>query len=276
VFRGLLAHVAMRVEDVAALAAFYEEILGLVKQETLPDGRVRLGWGTGHHAVELVPGSPGFDHFAFEIPDRGELDALAQRVDADWEECDGDHPRAAVTRDPDGHRIEFLGRVDRSGERITDSRRRPVRIQHLTLGSPQRAAMVAFYSEVVGFRVSDHMGDVFTWLRSDSAHHTLGIVAAGEPGLDHYSYDLTCWDDFKFWCDELASRGVQIGWGPGRHGPGNNLFVIFEDTAGHRVELSAEMERFWDDRSEQQPRRWEPRPETVNLWGPTPAWRELG
>jgi catechol 2,3-dioxygenase len=35
--------------------------------------------------------------------------------------------------------------------------------------------------------------------------------------------------------------------GPGRHGPGNNLFVFFDDPSGNHIELSAEMERFHDD-----------------------------
>jgi catechol-2,3-dioxygenase len=269
-FWGHLAHLALRVKDVEALARYYETAIGLTRHETLTDGRVRLGWGIGHHALELVPGAMGLDHFAFEVPDESELQALATRLAGSWEND------AFVTSDPDGNRVLFMGRLDRSGERTADSGRRPVRVQHITLGSPQRGAMVDFYAERVGFRVSDHMGDEFTWLRSDNEHHSLAVVNSAEPGLDHYSYDVNCWADFKTWCDELATKGQQISWGPGRHGPGNNLFVIFLDPAGHRVELSAEMERYRDDRSQQEPRRWEPKPETVNLWGPTPTWRQVG
>jgi catechol 2,3-dioxygenase-like lactoylglutathione lyase family enzyme len=119
------------------------------------------------------------------------------------------------------------------------------------------------------------VGEIFTWLRSDHEHHSLAVVGSEHAGLDHYSFDVNCWDDLKTWCDELATKGQLIGWGPGRHGPGNNLFVIFTDPAGHRVELSAEMERYWDDRADQEPRRWQPKPETVNLWGPVPSWRKV-
>ena len=67
---------------------------------------------------------------------------------------------------------------------------------------------------------------------------------------------------------------VPVQWGPGRHGPGNNLFVFFDDPAGHHIELSAEMEKFYDDRVAYVPRRWTPAPQTVNLWGgQTPQWR---
>lgn len=275
-FRAHLSHVSLAVPDPEATAEWYERVVGLVRQEVVDD-RLRLGWGVGHHALELIQGDGSLDHFAFEVPDRNELAALADRVgqSGSWQDGAGDHPRALVVNDPDGHRAEFHERVDRSGERAADAGRRPVRVQHVTLGSPRRAELVEFYVGVVGFRISDHMGDVFTWLRSDDEHHSLAIVSAAEPGLDHYSYDVNCWNDFKTWCDALAAQRVQVAWGPGRHGPGNNLFIIFPDLDGVRVELSAEMERYWDDRSSQEPRRWEPRAETVNLWGPTPSWRDV-
>jgi len=66
-----------------------------------------------------------------------------------------------------------------------------------------------------------------------------------------------------------------VAWGPGRHGPGNNLFVFFDDPAGNHIELSAEMEKFHDDRVTYVPRRWEPIPNSVNLWGgQLPTWRK--
>jgi catechol 2,3-dioxygenase len=48
---------------------------------------------------------------------------------------------------------------------------------------------------------------------------------------------------------------------------------MFDDPAGVHIELSCEMERFWDERASYEPRRWEPGPLTINLWGPAPAWR---
>jgi hypothetical protein len=101
------------------------------------------------------------------------------------------------------------------------------------------------------------------------------VVNVGHGGdIDHYSYDLAEWADFKAWCDRLTDEDVDVTWGPGRHGPGNNLFVFFDDPAGNHVELSAEMERFHDDRVTYVPRRWQPIPNTVNLWGGQLAsWR---
>jgi catechol 2,3-dioxygenase len=275
--RAALSHVSLAVDDPETAAAFYARTLGLAVGERLADGRIRLGWGAGFHALELARGA-GLDHFGLELPDEGALAALEARLQAHGvptvrEEVAGDHLAVLAFRDPDGHRIEAHGPIDRSGEHAADPGRRPVRIHHVTLASPAIGQQVAFYETVLGFRVSDLMGDVFAWLRCNQEHHTVAVVEADDAGLDHYAYEIDSWAGMKTWCDELVAHDVPLTWGPGRHGPGNNLFVMFDDPAGNHVELSCEMERYWDDTAQYEPRRWSPGPRTINLWGPAPAWR---
>lgn len=273
-----LSHLALGVAAPGAVAAFYERVVGLSIDERLPGDVVRLGWGQGFHALELRPGT-GIHHVGLALPDAGAIERLAGRlrgrdVAVDELPAGDGHPEGITFRDPDGNTIEAHGPVDRSGEHNADPGRRPVRIHHVTFATPDVAAMVAFYESALGFRVSDRMGDVFVWMRCNREHHTIAVVQAPEAGLDHYAYELDSWGDLKTWCDELAVRDVPITWGPGRHGPGNNLFVMFDDAAGHRVELCCEMERYWDDVAEYVPRRWAPGAKTINLWGPAPAWRD--
>jgi catechol 2,3-dioxygenase len=52
-------------------------------------------------------------------------------------------------------------------------------------------------------------------------------------------------------------------WGPGRHGPGNNLFIFIEDPDGNWIEVSAELEII-HDRSLHE---WPHEERTLNLWG---------
>ncbi|GAA4782950.1 VOC family protein [Actinomycetospora chlora] len=284
--RTSTSHLGLRVPDVAAAAEFYGRVLGLRPHGTLPEGGARLGWGSGHHVLDLRPGKPGVDHVAFEVRDEGGLVALRKRLGEagapvaglDPDELDEALPGTSglVTTDPDGLAVRFHGPVHRAGEHGADTGRRPVKYQHVTLATDDVPRKVAFYTDVCGFRISDQLADGrFVWLRSDRDHHTLAVVASGsESGLDHYSYDLAEWEDFKTWCDRLTEEGVPVSWGPGRHGPGNNLFVFFDDPAGHHIELSAEMEKFHDDRVVYTPRRWEPVPSSVNLWGGQLAtWR---
>ncbi|MBO0682189.1 MAG: VOC family protein [Candidatus Dormibacteraeota bacterium] len=276
-----LSHLGFRTPDVAEMSLFYREIVGLQLEEEEADGRVRLGWGTGHHVLELIPGRAAFDHLAFEVRDPGGAEACAERlagsgVQVSWRPAEGSHPAVASVRDPEGNLVELHGPVDRSGEYSGDTGRRPQRVQHVTLATRAMHQVVDFYL-ALGFRMSDRLeDDSFIWLRSDQMHHSLAaVVARAEGALDHYSFDVGGWGDFKAWCDRLGASRVPICWGPARHGPGNNLFVMFADPDGNRVELSAELEMFWDDIAEYRPRVWKNDPWTVNLWGGTgPDWRE--
>jgi len=276
--RASLSHVGLRVADPEGMAAYYTRVAGLVREPHDRGDAIRLGWGNGFHALELTRGD-GFGHYGLELESAAAVEALADRlaahgVDSARESHAGEHPPVLAFADADGHRIEAHGPVDRSGEHAADPGRRPVRVHHVTLASPCVADQVDFYERVLGFRVSDRMGDVFTWMRCNQEHHTVAVVAADEPALDHYAYEIGGWADLKTWCDELAAHEVEVTWGPGRHGPGNNLFIMFDDPAGNRVELSCEMERYWDEAAEYAPRRWEPGAKTINLWGPAPRWRD--
>jgi catechol 2,3-dioxygenase-like lactoylglutathione lyase family enzyme len=274
-----LSHVALRSGDVPGMVEFYEDVLGLRVHEQLAGGGSRLGWGTGHHVLDLLPGEPGLDHYGLEVRDPGGPEALAARLEAlggrpERRAAAGAHPAAVACRDPDGNLVEVHGRVDRSGEHAADSGRRPVRVQHITLATRGLDEMVAFYTGL-GFQVADRMEGTFTWLRCDSLHHTVAVVLSrGTGALDHYSYDVQSWDDFKTWCDRLGSARVPVCWGPARHGPGNNLFIMFQDPDGNRIELSAEMEQFWDRTATYEPRQWRNDPWTINVWGGVgPEWR---
>lgn len=275
--RTSLSHVALRTPEVERAARFYERVMGMVSgPHPDADGAVLLGWGAGHHVLELLPGPVALDHVAFEVLDDGGHEALGERLRAagiDVREV-GDTLASIEVRDPDGNAVRFHSAVSRVGEFTADTGRRPIRVQHATMATAQMDAMVDFYV-ALGLRVTDRMGEVFTWLRSTVEHHSVGVVLIPDrDGLDHHSYDLAGWEDFKTWADRLTDIGVPVKWGPGRHGPGNNLYLFFDDPDGNRIELSAEMERFFDDRAEYEPRRWVADPSTINLWGgQLPGWR---
>jgi catechol-2,3-dioxygenase len=282
-----VSHLGLRVSDVPSAAVFYGSVLGLVQQGDLPGGGARLGWGAGHHVLDLLPGDAGLDHFGFEVRDEGGLDGIRERLEAaghtveDLDPSYLDHSvgagRGFCVVNPDGTPVHFHEQVWRQGEGVADAGRRPVKFQHTTVGTADVQPMVDFFVNTIGFRISDQLEDGrFCWLRSDKDHHSLAVVNVDRRGvLDHYSYDLSEWEDFKSWCDRLTELDVKVQWGPGRHGPGNNLFVFFDDPAGNHIELSAEMEKFYDESVIYETRRWLPVPASVNLWGgQTPTWRK--
>ena len=103
-----------------------------------------------------------------------------------------------------------------------------------------------------------------TFLRSDPEHHSLACFRAPEVRPDHQCYEPTCWNDIRDWADHMGTQRVKLWWGPGRHGPGNNLFFMVEDPDGHKVEWSAELEVMPRDMA---PRAWKHEERTLNYWG---------
>lgn len=284
--RTSVSHIGFSVPDPSIAADFYVRVLGMVVHEELPDGGLRLGWGGGHHVIDLIEGEKGLHHYGFEVRDVDGIDGLAKRLidsghtisslDAGYIDSAIGTAVGVVVPDPHGTPVHFHSPVQRHGESTADTKRRPIKYQHITLATDDVESLTAFFVNVIGFRISDQLDDGrFAWLRSDRDHHTLAVVDVGHGGdIDHFSFDLAEWADFKTWCDRLTDEDVDVTWGPGRHGPGNNLFVFFDDTDGNHIELSAEMEKFHDDRVTYVPRRWRPIPNTVNLWGGQLAsWR---
>lgn len=204
--------------------------------EPCPQG-ARLGWGAGHHVIDLVPGPAGLLHYGFEVRDADGVEGIRERLTSAGLVVTDLRPPTSTLRsatpwgsasttgicvhDPDGTDVHFHSAVQRQGENTADTTRRPAKFQHTALATADLAAMVDFFVGVVGFRISDQLADGrFCWLRSSKDHHTLAVVDTGVTGeLDHYSYDLSEWDDFKAWCDRLTELDVDVEWDRAVTGP---------------------------------------------------------
>ena len=166
-------------------------------------------------------------------------------------------------RDPDGNLILFgLGQQETQRPGL----RGP--LQHLTIATKDPVAIELFYAGKLGFLPSDRVaardGTINTaFLRSNHEHHTLACFRHARQGMDHHSYEAGDWSVIKDWCDRMGDRHVPIMWGPGRHGPGNNIFIFVEDPDGNWIEISAELEVIYDRPVKQ----WAHEPRTLNSWG---------
>lgn len=65
--------------------------------------------------------------------------------------------------------------------------------------------------------------------------------APGRPGMEHFSYELGSLAEIEDAARYLQDRGVEIVRGIGKHGPGENLFLVFKDPDGSYCEFYAEM-----------------------------------
>lgn len=141
-------------------------------------------------------------------------------------------------------------------------------LQHLTFASKDVERFQKFYQRKLGFQVTDRVikstGELATcFTTSNHEHHTIACFKSSKNGMDHHSYEAGEWNNIKTWCDHFAQNNVKLMWGPGRHGPGNNLFVFIEDIDGNWIEISAELETVIG----RPPKNWPQEERTLNLWG---------
>ncbi len=149
------------------------------------------------------------------------------------------------------------------------------RIQHVVVATEDLPGLVNFYQNQLGFVVSDNVYDgdpssaevTACFLRSDPEHHSFAAFKAPNARPDHVCFEANNWNDIRDWADHLSKLHIKLWWGPGRHGPGNNLFFMIEDPEGYKLEVSAELEHLEQDVPA---RSWTHEERTLNLWGS--AW----
>ena len=174
-------------------------------------------------------------------------------------------PGSFSVKDPDDNVICF-GVLEENNISITKGKYGP--LQHLTFASENVEAFQNFYEKKLGFEVTDRVvkknGELATcFTTSNHQHHTIACFKSALKGIDHHSYEVGDWHYIKNWCDHFASNNIKLMWGPGRHGPGNNLFVFIEDLDGNWIEISAELETVHG----RPVKNWPQEEKTLNLWG---------
>lgn len=270
-----IRYVGYGVEDFAAERAFYADSWGLIEVEATSD----IAWfkthgDPEHHVVRLHKAAVNHvEVIALAAEARADVDILYQRVAASG--CRIVHmPRDLGAGgggygfrffSPDGLPFEISSDVARAGARdLARWEGVPVRISHIVLHSPDHHSLVKWFCDVLGFRVSDWLGDFMGFLRCNSAHHRIAVLP-GPPCLNHVAYDMLGIDDMMRGANRLRKRGTEIRWGPGRHTAGNNMFSYFVTPNGFAVEYTSELDEV--DFETHQPVVHEPAPQVMDQWG---------
>ncbi len=115
-----LDHVAIRVRDLKASIAWYEQVLGLKKYQLAKWGDYPIFMLSGETGIALFPAyqdepivpntkNVKIDHFAFQVT-RKNFDKAKKRYDyLEMEYTISDHHyfHSIYTKDPDGHTVEL-------------------------------------------------------------------------------------------------------------------------------------------------------------------------
>lgn len=263
-----LHHLHLNSPDPEGLAHWYGRVMNMTVQPVGPN--LLLATGPSRQVLFSKGEARTLAHAGFAVRDAASLAQFRQYTEQNGTPTVSvDNPLLAPgafgVNDPDGNLILF----GLSRERLTSPDgfiRGP--LQHLTLATRDVQAIEDFYAGKLGFGISDRVvndrGKVMTsFMRGNHEHHNLACFFQLRQGVDHHSYEAGEWNSIRDWCDHLATEGIQLFWGPGRHGPGNNLFIFIKDPDDNWIEVSAELEVVHD----RPVRTWPHEERTLNLWG---------
>jgi catechol 2,3-dioxygenase len=248
-------------------ARFYSSTYGL-SLEPVSGGFLCRGPGRELRLSQGAANQLCYAHYA--LANASAWQAFAARVrDLPHEAVPGDFSggEAVALKDPDGNLVVFTPPVAPSSNASTALP--PATLQHFALRTPKLPAMLAFYTEQLGFVLSDAVKDGegalrACFLRTDALHHALALFFAPAACFDHQSFEAPDWASMKEWGDHMAALKVPIVWGIGRHGPGNDVFFMVRDPDGNLAEISAEIEHCAPGRPAG---TWPHEERTLNLWG---------
>ncbi len=119
--------------------------------------------------------------------------------------------QAAIPPTPDNG----PGRLDRPDTRAPGFTRpdrvRPRKLGHAVLGSTDYAASTAFFTEGLGFKVSDRIKGVGAFMRCSTDHHNMLVLAAPVSFLHHTSRQVetsTTWAAGRRRCSRAGQNGT--------------------------------------------------------------------
>jgi catechol 2,3-dioxygenase len=269
-----LRSVEIGVPDVAASEKFYTEVWLLSVAARTASTVCLRGTGAAHHLLSLTHSEqPEVLAVTLSCASRKEVDALAQAVPAHggtvlrapgaMDEPGGGY--GIAFRDPQGRIIRGVCEDARHADAAA-VRDRPERLAHVVMNSHDVPAAQAFYENALGFRLSDRTR-IMAFMRCCSDHHSIALADADNDCLNHIAFVMPDLDSVMRGGGRMKDAGYPIHWGPGRHGPGNNLFNYFLGPFDFAIEYTADVLQVDDSYRTGMPEDWKWPPGRIDHWG---------
>lgn len=274
-----LRSVALFVPDLAQAEDFYIRTWQLEVAHRAQGVLYLRGTGNDAYLLALHQGGelPQIRQVTLRARSREALDAVAAQVVAaggtllaQVHEL-GRDPAGGVGlkfKDPHGRIFQVVhGDTQRpEGAAVKD---RPIRLTHVVLNSHAVDETQAFLQQALGFRLADRTG-IMAFMNCDRDHHAIAIGISDNDALNHIAFLMPDFESVMRGGGRMKDAGFPIQWGPGRHGPGNNLFNYFIDPFGVVIEYTADVEQIDDSYEAHGPEHWKWPPGRVDQWGISP------
>jgi len=180
-----------------------------------------------------------------------------------------------VFNDPVGNRLEAVYGSETTsdpflpGRSISGFRTGPLGLGHVVLHVENVEAVLAFYRDILGFRLSDFYFHPFTafFLHVNPRHHSLAFIQTGKNAVHHMMMELFSFDDVGQGYDLAMAEEGRLATTLGRH-TSDFLTSFYTRTPSDFM-----VEYGWGGRSID-PATWQAfeRKEGPSMWGHERTW----
>lgn len=265
-----LRSIELALPDAAAAAAFMTGTWGLAPAEQRGSTHYLRGTGPFPYLIALEEAVECFVRSTTFVCTAERLAELATAITAR-----GLTARPVVSSDPgEGHGLivelpegVILRFLTGSGEVAPITNRdMPVQLTHCVFNAADAEAMGHAVEDILGFRVSDRT-KAMVFVRCNTSHHSTAFARAGFTSLNHVAFEMDDLDAVMRGIGRLRDTGMTPAWGPGRHGPGDNVYAYFIAPFGAVIEFSTAVEKVSDDYQAGSPEDWTWPPNRIDQWG---------
>lgn len=265
-----LRSIELALPHAAEAAAFLTDIWGMAPAEIRGQTHYLRGSGPFPYLVALEESAePHVRSTTFTCsPERleelkvsvSQANLLARPVTS--EDPGGGH--GIIVELAEGELLRFL--ADTSEVSPIEGKDLPVKLTHVVFNSADAEATGHQVEEALGFRVSDRTkGMVF--VRCNESHHSTAFARAGFASLNHIAFEMADMDAVMRGIGRLRDHGMVPAWGPGRHGPGANVFAYFIAPFGPVIEFSTAVEKVPENYQAGAPEDWTWPEGRIDQWG---------
>ncbi len=269
-----LRSVEIGMSDITAARRFFTEVWNLTPVGEAAGAHLFRGTGHFHHilAVRQAP-QLAMIRIVFDAADRAAIDTLYGQVKtlgltaidppAPLRQPHGDY--GFGFKDPEGRNIAVVcGAADHADS--ADKPDRPRKLSHVNINSGNSDATLACLRDALGFKLTDTTRRL-RFLSCNADHHSLVLGFAGGPTLNHIAFEMPDLESVMRGAGRMRDDGHGLEWGPGRHGPGNNVFCYFLGPEKLPIEYTAEMLQVDDSYRVGTPDDWKWPPGRLDHWG---------
>lgn len=271
-----LRSIEIALPDPAGAAAFMVDIWGLTAADQRGDTHYLRGTGPFPYLVAFEKSDDEWVRSTTFVCTPEELTELKARVTAKgWAakpttSADPGDGHGILVELPEGTILRFLTGTSEvapiDGFAKASKRVSPVKLTHVVFNAADAELLGHAVEDVLSFTVSDRTkGMVF--VRCNDSHHSTAFARAGFASLNHVAFEMDDLDAVMRGIGWMRDNGFAPAWGPGRHGPGDNVYAYYIAPFGPVIEYSTPVEKVPADYEAGKPDDWTWPEQRIDQWG---------